>query len=99
MASRAVLRKAILHPGICSASVSDRRMWTGFPGEWATHSAMDPSPGGAMLGGPTPTCFVFINVLARYRTQCGSGYESSSIYATIRPLTACSHVFRADARP
>src|SRR2546430_2809210 len=40
---------------------------SGPPGARATHSAIGPSPVGAMFGPPTPACDVLANVAARYR--------------------------------
>ena len=45
----------------------------GPPGALATQSAIGPSSGGAMLGPPTPACFVLPKVAARYISQCASG--------------------------
>ena len=44
----------MLQPGMCSATLSERRTWTGPPGALATQSAIGPSPAGAMFGPPTP---------------------------------------------
>src|SRR4030065_364577 len=54
-ASSADLRKAMLQPGICSASRSETRTVPGPAAALATHSAIGPSPGGRRLGPPTPT--------------------------------------------
>src|SRR3990172_4375979 len=72
-ASSADLRKAMLQPGICSASRSETRTCTGPPGALATHSAIGPSPGGRRLGPPTPTKDDDRKDEARNFSQCGSG--------------------------
>src|SRR5258708_7521615 len=92
-ASRAALRIAMLQPGMCSASRSDRSTCTGPPGALATLSAINPSPGGAMFGPPTPAYSESIKLTARDCSQCGSGHASSSGKATTSPLA------RARPRP
>ena len=79
IASAPALRKAMLQPGMCSASRSETSTWIGPPGALATQSATAPSSGGGMLGPPTPTCVVLTKVAARWRSQCGSGCASSSM--------------------
>ena len=51
---KASVRNEQLQPGLCSAVSSSRSTCTGPPGAFATHSAIHPSPGGAMFGPPTP---------------------------------------------
>src|SRR6267143_177431 len=55
IAFRASDRIAILHPGMCSASRSVMRTCMGFPGAFATHSAVGEVSGGGMFGPPMPT--------------------------------------------
>ena len=52
-----------------------------------------------MFGPPMPACELVRNAVARYDSQCGSGRASSSMYATISPVAACSPSLRALARP
>src|ERR1044071_9458360 len=102
IASSQLLRKAMLHPGMCSASKSDNNTCVAPPGECATHSAIGPSFPGAMFGPPTaarPTFCVLRKLAAKYCNHSRSGYASSSIYDTISPLAAFHPVLRALLNP
>ena len=59
----------MLHPGMCSASRSDKSTWIGRPVDAATQSATVPSPGGGMFGPPMPACELPAKPAARYRSQ------------------------------
>ncbi len=79
IASRLAFQKAMLQPGMCSAISSESSTWIGPPGALATHSAVAPSSSGGMLGPPMPACELFMNAVARWHSQCGSGLASASM--------------------
>ena len=56
IASRASRLKAMLQPGMCSASVSEMSTWIGPPGAFATQAAIAPSSAGGRFGPPTAAC-------------------------------------------
>jgi hypothetical protein len=66
-------RTAMLQPGTCSATSSERSTWIGFPGALSTHSATRPSPGGATFGPPIAAWSLAMNAAARNVSQSGSG--------------------------
>ena len=99
MTSSQLLRKAMLQPGMCSASQSETSTWAGPPGELAMQFAVSPSSGTGIFGPPTPAYSSLRNAAARYVNQSGSGLASSSIYATISPVADCHPKFRAALRP
>src|SRR2546425_8972009 len=59
-----------------------RSTWTGLPGALATHSAIGPSPGGAMFGPPTPAC----DVLKKVRSEEHTSELQSLAYLVCRLL-------------
>src|SRR5439155_9956906 len=99
IASSASFQNAMLHPGMCSAMVSEIKTGFGPPGALAMASALQPSFGGGRFGPPTPTALPSMSASARNRNQWISGYASSSMKATISPVAALMPTFRAALSP
>src|SRR6266581_5809117 len=78
IAWRQALRNAMLQPGICSASRSERRTCVGLPGALATQSAIGPSPTGAILGPPIRTNLSKEEFVQRSTKTAAAGVGSRS---------------------